>query len=79
MKKIMMIILGILVLPGSLLGYILLRYRHNRASASRFYDAAGHPRDDGTRLVLPRSRRLRSCRSSTGSRRAPSCAACPPG
>lgn len=53
MKKIMMIILGILVLPGSLFGYILLRYHHNRASASCFYDAAGHPRDDGTRLVLP--------------------------
>lgn len=52
MKKIMMIILGILVLPGSLFGYILLRYHRNRVSASRLYDAAGHPRDDGTRLVL---------------------------
>ena len=53
MKRIIMSILGILVLPVTLFGYVLLRYRRNRARASRFYDSAGHPRDDGTRLVLP--------------------------
>ena len=46
-------ILGILVLPVTLCGYVLLRYRRNRERASRFYDAAGRPRDDGTRLILP--------------------------
>lgn len=53
MKRFIMTILGILVLPGTLFGSVLLRYRSNRTRASRFYEAAGHPRDDGTRLVLP--------------------------
>jgi 7,8-dihydropterin-6-yl-methyl-4-(beta-D-ribofuranosyl)aminobenzene 5'-phosphate synthase len=52
MKK-LNIVTRILALPFTLFGYILLRYRGNRERASSFYDDAGHPRDDGTRLVLP--------------------------
>jgi hypothetical protein len=47
------IIMTILVLPVTLFGYVLLRYRRNCERASRFYDSSGHPQDDGTRLVLP--------------------------
>src|SRR5215472_1272050 len=53
MKRTIMTILATLVLPGTLCGCVLLRYRRNRERASRFYDAAGRPRDDGTRLTLP--------------------------
>lgn len=53
MKRIIKTILGTLVLPGTLFGYVLLRYYRNRARASRFYDSSGCPRDDGTQLVLP--------------------------
>jgi 7,8-dihydropterin-6-yl-methyl-4-(beta-D-ribofuranosyl)aminobenzene 5'-phosphate synthase len=52
MTKLIMIVVGILVLPGTLFGYVMLRYRQNRVRASRVYDDSGHPRDDGSRLVL---------------------------
>ncbi len=58
MKKFIVAVLGSLVLPGALFGYVLLRYRRNRERASRFYDASGRPRDDGTRLVLTPVRTL---------------------
>ncbi len=53
MKKFIVAVLGSLVLPGALFGYVLFRYRRNRERAARFYDSSGHPKDDGTRLVLP--------------------------
>ena len=53
MKRIIMTILGILVLPVTLCAYALLRYRRNCERAARFYKSSGHPEDDGTRLVLP--------------------------
>ena len=52
MKRFIMIVLGILILPGALFGYALLTYRQNRERASRFYDRPGYPHDDGTRLAL---------------------------
>jgi len=58
MKKFIVAVLGSLVLPGALFGYVLLRYRRNRERASRFYEDSGHPRDDGTRLVLTPVRTL---------------------
>jgi 7,8-dihydropterin-6-yl-methyl-4-(beta-D-ribofuranosyl)aminobenzene 5'-phosphate synthase len=58
MKKFIVAVLGSLVLPGALFGYVLLSYRRNRERASRFYDASGRPRDDGTRLVLTPVRTL---------------------
>ena len=53
MKKLYISVLSVLTIPLALLGGILLAYTRNRKRAARFYDAAGRPRDDGTRIVLP--------------------------
>lgn len=53
MKKVYLAVLSILTLPLALLGGLLLAYARNCKRASRFYEAAGRLRDDGTRLVLP--------------------------
>lgn len=58
MKKLTMAMLGSLLLPLTLFSSVLLTYRRNRTRASRFYDACGHPRDDGTRLALSPTRTL---------------------
>ncbi len=58
MKKFYLPVLSILTIPLALLGGIVLAYARNRERASRFYDAAGRPRDDGTRLVLSPVRTL---------------------
>src|SRR6516162_3322103 len=52
MKKFYILMLSILSLPLALFGGILLAYTRNRRRASSFYDVDGHPRDDGTRLIL---------------------------
>ena len=53
MSAFVMAALSSLVLLLGLFVFVLLRYRRHCARASRFYDAAGCPRDDGIRLVLP--------------------------